>query len=52
MTDPVILPSGNTMDRSCIERHLLSAPFDPFTRQPLSSDMLKPSICFHMTKNL
>jgi len=44
MTDPVILPSGNTMDRACIERHLLSSPHDPFTRQPLSPDMLKPNV--------
>ena len=44
MTDPVILPtSGNTMDRSVISRHLLSTPFDPFNRSPLSPDMLQPS---------
>lgn len=34
MTDPVILPSGHTMDRKHIMRHLLSSQTDPFTRQP------------------
>jgi len=40
MVDPVILPSGNVVDRPVIERHLLSNPTDPFNRQPLTVDML------------
>uniref|UniRef100_A0A8D8PJ94 Ubiquitin conjugation factor E4 B n=1 Tax=Culex pipiens TaxID=7175 RepID=A0A8D8PJ94_CULPI len=42
MTDPVILPSGTVMDRSIITRHLLNSSTDPFNRQPLTEDMLKP----------
>lgn len=41
MTDPVILPSGNIMDRSTILRHLLNSPTDPFNRQPLTESMLE-----------
>merc|ERR1711862_691697 len=44
MEDPVILPSGNICDRKNIERHILSTPNDPFNRQPLTEDMLKPAI--------
>jgi ubiquitin conjugation factor E4 A len=43
MTDPVILPSGYTMDRSVIARHLLSEQNDPFTRLPLTMEMVKPN---------
>lgn len=43
MEDPVILPSGNMCDRKNIERHILSTPNDPFNRQPLTEDMLKPA---------
>mmetsp|Transcript_20293 Transcript_20293/g.35016 ORF Transcript_20293/g.35016 Transcript_20293/m.35016 type:complete len:588 (-) Transcript_20293:27-1790(-) len=43
MRDPVKLPtSGVVMDKSIIERHLLSDPIDPFNRMPLSADMLVP----------
>lgn len=42
MEDPVILPCGKIMDRSVIMRHLLNSPTDPFSRQPLSEDMLQP----------
>ena len=43
MEDPVLLPtSGNVMDRKHITRHLLSTPNDPFNRQPLTEEMLKP----------
>lgn len=42
MTDPVILPSGHIVDRPVIMRHLLNTPTDPFTRQALSEDMLRP----------
>uniref|UniRef100_A0A8C5C1E1 Ubiquitination factor E4B, UFD2 homolog (S. cerevisiae) n=1 Tax=Gadus morhua TaxID=8049 RepID=A0A8C5C1E1_GADMO len=41
MSDPVILPSGNVMDRSVILRHLLNSPTDPFNRQPLTESMLE-----------
>lgn len=44
MRDPVILPtSGNTLDRATITRHLLSDPKDPFNREELTIDMLKPN---------
>ncbi|XP_066259795.1 ubiquitin conjugation factor E4 B [Euwallacea similis] len=42
MTDPVLLPSGQIMDRSVIMRHLLNSNTDPFNRQPLTEDMLLP----------
>eukprot|EP01122_Echinamoeba_exundans_P013130 TRINITY_DN5679_c0_g1_i1.p1 TRINITY_DN5679_c0_g1~~TRINITY_DN5679_c0_g1_i1.p1 ORF type:complete len:1180 (+),score=276.71 TRINITY_DN5679_c0_g1_i1:327-3866(+) len=43
MRDPVKLPSsGQIVDRSTIERHLLSDPSDPFNRQPLTKDQLIP----------
>ena len=35
---------GNMCDRKNIERHILSTPNDPFNRQPLTEDMLKPAI--------
>uniref|UniRef100_H3DCI3 Ubiquitin conjugation factor E4 B n=1 Tax=Tetraodon nigroviridis TaxID=99883 RepID=H3DCI3_TETNG len=41
MTDPVMLPSGNVMDRSIILRHLLNSSTDPFNRQPLTESMLE-----------
>ncbi|RWS16347.1 ubiquitin conjugation factor E4 B-like isoform X2, partial [Dinothrombium tinctorium] len=43
MEDPVILPSGNVVDRSVITRHLLNSRTDPFSRQPLSEDKLIPA---------
>lgn len=42
MSDPVKLPSGHIMDRKYINRHLLSDPTDPFTRQPLKETELIP----------
>jgi hypothetical protein len=57
MTDPVRLPSGNIVDRAVIERHLLASQssgagssnssggisgVDPFTREPLTLEMLQP----------
>ena len=43
MTDPVRLPtSGQIVDRSTIARQLLSAPHDPFNRQPLTLDQVEP----------
>jgi len=44
MEDPVVLPSGNRCDRKNIERHILSTPNDPFNRQPLTEDMLRPDL--------
>lgn len=32
------------MDRSVILRHLLNSATDPFNRQPLSEDQLRPGI--------
>ncbi|CAM6096554.1 unnamed protein product [Calypogeia fissa] len=44
MVDPVILPSSNTtVDRSTIQRHLLSDQTDPFNRSLLTPDMLIPN---------
>ncbi|KAK3104970.1 hypothetical protein FSP39_014399 [Pinctada imbricata] len=43
MEDPVILPSGTVMDRPIIMRHLLNSQTDPFNRQPLTEDELKPA---------
>lgn len=43
MEDPVMLPSGKVMDRAVIMRHLLNSSTDPFSRQPLSDDMLQPA---------
>ena len=44
MRDPVTLPtSGQTLDRTTIARHLLSDPKDPFNREPLTVEMLKPN---------
>ncbi|XP_022667350.1 ubiquitin conjugation factor E4 B-like isoform X2 [Varroa destructor] len=40
MEDPVLLPSGHTIDRATIVRHLLNSATDPFNRQPLQEDML------------
>ncbi|XP_015606835.1 ubiquitin conjugation factor E4 B [Cephus cinctus] len=42
MEEPVKLPSGIVMDRAVIVRHLLNSATDPFSRQPLSEDMLTP----------
>ncbi|KAL7684336.1 putative U box domain, Zinc finger, RING/FYVE/PHD-type, ubiquitin conjugation factor E4, core [Plasmopara halstedii] len=41
MKDPVLLPSGYTMDRSCITQHLMNDQSDPFTRVPLTMDQLQ-----------
>lgn len=42
MKEPVQLPSGVVVDRPVIVRHLLNSNIDPFSRQPLSLDMLVP----------
>jgi ubiquitin conjugation factor E4 B len=43
MKDPVILPSGHVVDRHTISQHLLNNPVDPFNRDPLSIDDVKPA---------
>lgn len=43
MEDPVVLPSGNVVDKATIVRHLLNSSTDPFNRQPLTEDMLHPA---------
>ncbi len=43
MEDPVELPSGMSVDRASIMRHLLSNTTDPFSRQPLTVEQLKPN---------
>lgn len=42
MEDPVLLPSGNIVDRSSISRHLLTSETDPYTKLKLTVDMLVP----------
>ncbi|MCL7039265.1 hypothetical protein MKW94_026029 [Papaver nudicaule] len=45
MKDPVVLPSCKvTVDRSVIERHLLSDTTDPFNRSHLTQDMFVPDV--------
>lgn len=43
MKDPVILPSGHFVDRSTITQHLLNDPMDPFNREPMTLDDIKPA---------
>jgi len=40
MTDPVILPSGVTLDRKTIQRHLANSATDPYTQQALKEEDL------------
>jgi hypothetical protein len=42
MEDPVKLPSGKVCDRPTILRHLLTSEFDPYSKQPLTAQMLEP----------
>ena len=42
MMDPVLLPSGNVMDRKNIVRIILTDEADPFTREPLKKEDLVP----------
>lgn len=44
MKDPVILPSGHFVDRSTITQHLLNDPIDPFNREEMTIDDVKPAI--------
>jgi hypothetical protein len=43
MRDPVILPSGHSVDRSTITQHLLNDPIDPFNRKPMTIEDIKPN---------
>ena len=43
MKDPVILPSTKVVDRSTITQHLLNDPTDPFNRQPMKIEDVKPA---------
>jgi len=44
MKDPVFLPtSGITCDRETILQHLLNDKFDPWTKRPLTVEMLEPA---------
>ena len=50
MQDPVILPDSKvTVDRSTIERHLLTSLTDPFSRAELTGEMLIPDEALHAT---
>ncbi|GFO26247.1 ubiquitin conjugation factor e4 b [Plakobranchus ocellatus] len=44
MENPVILPSGQVMERAIIIRHLLNSQTDPFNRQPLKEEELVPAV--------
>ena len=44
MKDPVVLPSGHFVDRSTITQHLLNDPKDPFNREPMTVDDIKPAV--------
>jgi ubiquitin conjugation factor E4 B len=43
MKDPVVLPSGHFVDRSTITQHLLNDPIDPFNREEMTIDDVKPA---------
>lgn len=43
MRDPVVLPSGHFVDRSTITQHLLNDPIDPFNREEMTIDDVKPA---------
>lgn len=42
MKDPVLLPSGQVVDRKTIVQQLMNDPRDPFNRQPMTEDDLVP----------
>lgn len=44
MQDPVILPSGNRVDRSTIKQHLLNEKTDPFNRAAMTMDDVQPDL--------
>lgn len=43
MKDPVVLPSGNIVDRSTITQILLNNPLDPFSRKDMTIEDVKPA---------
>lgn len=43
MMDPIVLPSGNIVDRSTISQHLLSDETDMFTRRPMKIEDVVPA---------
>jgi hypothetical protein len=43
MRDPVMLPSGHVVDRSTIQQHLLNDNTDPFNREQMTVDDIKPA---------
>lgn len=52
MSDPVVLPSGNVMERAVISRHLLNSQTDPFNRQPLTEEQLVPGNLSQATQKM
>ena len=44
MHDPVITRSGQSYERSTIEKHLQTSPTDPMTREPLHKSDLRPNL--------
>merc|ERR1719323_1469133 len=42
MADPVVLPSGKVVDRTSIAKHLLTSSTDPYNREPMTIDDVKP----------
>jgi ubiquitin conjugation factor E4 B len=44
MKEPVVLPSGHYVDRSTITQHLLNDSIDPFSREPMTIDDVKPAV--------
>ena len=43
MMDPVVLPSGHFVDRATITQHLLNDPIDPFNREEMTIEDVKPA---------
>lgn len=42
MKNPVILPSETVVDLMTIKKHLMNEQTDPFNRQPLTLEEVKP----------
>jgi ubiquitin conjugation factor E4 B len=43
LTDPVKLPSGHFVDQATFTKHLLNNPIDPFNREEMMIDNVKPA---------
>ena len=43
MRDPVLMPDGQTYERSAIEKALQASPFSPLTKQPLDMKDATPN---------